>query len=74
MPFPFVTPVFDPFGEDFANNTVDPLRDPTTAIWSAERGDSWHVYSSSMVCRGALPRMWWRLPSTDPPLLDARYP
>jgi hypothetical protein len=50
-----VTPVFTPFEEGFANNSIDALRDPTTAIWSAERGGSWHVYSSSMVCRGALP-------------------
>merc|ERR1711865_109771 len=36
----------------FANNTEDALRDPTTAIWSAEKGGTWHVYSSSMVRNG----------------------
>ena len=55
LPFPFVTPVFAPFPTIFANNTIDALRDPTTAIFSAERGGSWHIYTSSMVCRGPPP-------------------
>jgi len=52
LPFPYVTPFFQPFEHIFANHSTDALRDPTTAIFSAERGGSWHVYCSSMVCRG----------------------
>lgn len=55
LPFPYVTPVFKPFGSSFANNSLDALRDPTTAIWAPERGGHWHIYCSSMVCRGAPP-------------------
>jgi hypothetical protein len=52
LPFPYTTPFFVPRRSIFANNSLDALRDPTTAIWSAERGGTWHVYSSSMVRTG----------------------
>ena len=52
LPFDYVTPFFAPFGWAFANSTDDALRDPTTAIFESERGGHWHVYCSSMVCRG----------------------
>ena len=55
LPFNYVTPVFKPYSSSFANSSADALRDPTTAIFSAERGGSWHIYASSMECRGALP-------------------
>lgn len=44
---PFFSPAFT-----FANQPTDALRDPTTAVFSAERGGAWHVYCSSMICRG----------------------
>eukprot|EP01043_Picozoa_sp_COSAG02_P054527 COSAG02_NODE_6187_length_3744_cov_2.283402_1_plen_492_part_10 len=52
LPFPYATPFFSPKQTIFANNTDDALRDPTTAIWSAEKGGTWHVYCSSMVRDG----------------------
>ena len=52
LPFPYVTPFFEPFDHVFANHSTDALRDPTTAIFSSERGGTWHVYCSSMICRG----------------------
>ena len=60
LPFPYVTPFFSPRRTIFANNSLDALRDPTTAVWSAEKGGTWHVYSSSVVrdsphCCGGYP-------------------
>ena len=52
LPFNYVTPIFRPFGNTFANHATDALRDPTTAIFDTERGGHWHVYTTSMVCRG----------------------
>lgn len=51
VPVPYVTPFFTPL-RTFATHPTDALRDPTTAVFSTERGGGWHVYCSSMVCRG----------------------